>query len=62
VASFFTTKTTDEDKTYQLENEEPHIIFSSRPAVLVLIDGDPVFRQVRKHLQVMINTRALNRL
>ena len=59
VPSFIATKTTDEEKTYQLENEEPRIICSSRPAVLVLIDGDPVFRQARKHLQTIINTRAL---
>jgi len=53
------TKAADEQKTYQLENEEPHIIFSTKPAVLVLIDGDPVFRRAGENLQMVINTRAL---
>ena len=58
-ASLATTKAADEQKTYQLENEEPNIIFSTKPAVLVLIDGDPVFRPAGENLQMVINTRAL---
>jgi hypothetical protein len=54
-----TTKATNQQKSYQLENEEPYIIFSTKPAVLVLIDGDPVFRPVGRKLQMVINTRAL---
>jgi hypothetical protein len=57
--SLITTKAADEQKTYQLENEEPHIIFSTKPAVLALIDGDPVFRPAGESLQMVINTRAL---
>jgi hypothetical protein len=45
--------------SYQLENEEPRIIFSSTPAVLALIDGDPVFRPAGDNLQMVINTPAL---
>src|SRR5262245_58827716 len=44
----------------ELKNDPPRIIFSSRPAVLVLIDGQPVLRQVGEgNLQRVINTRAL---
>jgi hypothetical protein len=45
--------------SYQLENEEPRIIFSSTPAVLALIDGDPVFRHTGHNLQRVINTPAI---
>ena len=57
--AFIATKAADEQKTYQLENEEPHIIFSAKPAILVFIDGDPVFRPAGQKLQIVINTRAL---
>src|SRR5215471_13544874 len=43
-----------------LKNDPPRIVFSSRPAVLVLIDGQPVLRPVGADgLQRVINTRAL---
>jgi hypothetical protein len=48
----------DNQRKYQLENEEPHIIFSTRAAFLILIDGDPVFRTVGQNLQMVTNTRA----
>jgi hypothetical protein len=54
-----TLQTTGDQKTYQLENEEPNIIFSSTPAVLALIDGQPEFRPASGNLQIAINTRAL---
>src|SRR5262249_9181049 len=45
----------------ELKNDPPRIIFSSKPAVLVLIDGQPVLRPVGEgtNLQRVINTRAL---
>jgi hypothetical protein len=45
--------------SYQLENEEPRIIFSSTPAVLALIDGEPALRPAGHNLQMVINTRAI---
>jgi hypothetical protein len=57
--ALITIKAADEQKSYQLENEEPHIIFSAKPAMLVLIDGDPVFQPAGQKLQMVINTRAL---
>ena len=57
--SLFTMPVRDDQKAYQLENEEPHIIFSSTPAVLALIDGQPEYRPVGENLQVVINTSSL---
>ncbi|MCX6348556.1 MAG: autotransporter, partial [Candidatus Aureabacteria bacterium] len=43
-----------------LKNDPPRIIFSSEPAVLVLVDGAPVLRPVEgTQLLRVINTRAL---
>jgi uncharacterized membrane protein YgcG len=43
-----------------LKNDPPRIIFSTKPAVLVLIDGQPVLRPAEeKDIQRVINTRAL---
>ncbi|HYM01026.1 MAG TPA: hypothetical protein VEZ90_18855 [Blastocatellia bacterium] len=45
---------------YKLKNNPPKIIFSTRPAVLVSIDGPPVLRPLAEDsLQRVINTRAL---
>ncbi len=44
----------------RLNNTPPRIIFSTRPAVLVYIDGPPVFRTVTgTHLQRVINSSFL---
>jgi hypothetical protein len=44
----------------QLRNDPPRIIFSTKPAVLVLIDGQPVLRPSGEgDLQRVVNTRAL---
>src|SRR5262249_31394024 len=44
----------------ELKNDPPRIIFSSKSAVLVLIDGQPVLRPAGEgNLQRVINTRAL---
>ena len=45
---------------YEVKNDPPQIIFSTRPAVLVLIDGTPVLRPVKDTtLERLINTRML---
>jgi len=49
----------DAQKTYQLQNNPPRIIYSTTPAVLALIDGKPVLGPEQDHLQKVINTRAL---
>jgi len=48
-----------QQKTYQLQNNPPVIIFSITPAVLALIDGSPVLRPSADNMQKVINTRAL---
>jgi hypothetical protein len=51
---------TKEQKTEILKNEPPRIFFSQTPALLVLIDGQPVLRPVEgTKLRRAINTRAL---
>ncbi|MBI1765252.1 MAG: carbohydrate-binding family V/XII [Acidobacteria bacterium] len=45
---------------YQLNNQPPQILFSTSKAILVLVDGEPVWRPVKDtHLQRIINTRVL---
>ncbi|MGH9823300.1 MAG: hypothetical protein ACREDR_08625, partial [Blastocatellia bacterium] len=45
---------------YELNNQPPRIIFSTRPGILVPIDGQPVLRPAGEAgLQRVINTRAL---
>ena len=46
-------------KSYPLENNPPRIIFSTTPAVLAIIDGNPTLRPSADNLQKVINTRAL---
>src|SRR5215469_5750389 len=46
-------------KSYPLENNPPRVIFSTTPAVLAIIDGNPVLRPSADNLQKVINTRAL---
>lgn len=51
-----TTNTT----AYEVKNDPPQILFSTRPALLVLIDGAPVFRPViHTSVERIINTRML---
>ena len=42
-----------------LRDTPPRIIFSDRPAILVLIDGQPVLRPAGNGIQRVINTRPL---
>jgi hypothetical protein len=44
---------------FTLQNNPPRIIFSITPAVLALIDGQPVLQPSADNLQKVINTRAL---
>src|SRR5690606_33979442 len=45
---------------HALRNEPPVIIFSTKPAMLILIDGPPAFRAVDgTDLERVVNTRAL---
>ncbi len=46
-------------KRYEVQNNPPRIIYSTKPAVLALIDGKPVLGPEQDHLQKVINTRAL---
>jgi hypothetical protein len=42
-----------EHKTgYELKNDPPRIIFATRPAVLVIIDGQPVLRQGKEQPKI----------
>src|SRR5262245_12831400 len=46
--------------SYDVKNDPPQILFSTRPALLVLVDGAPVFRPVTgANVERIINTRAL---
>jgi hypothetical protein len=50
----------EQNAGYQLKNDPPQVFFSTRPAILVLIDGQPVLRPVADtKLQRVINTRVL---
>jgi hypothetical protein len=45
---------------HQLKNDPPQIFFSTRTAILILIDGEPVLRPVKDtRLTRVINTRTL---
>src|SRR5215469_4748392 len=46
-------------KTYPLQNDPPKIIYSMTPAVLALIDGQPVLQPSADEFQKVVNTRAL---
>jgi hypothetical protein len=46
--------------TYEVKNDPPQVFFSTRPAILVLIDGKPVFRPITEtRLERVVNTRML---
>src|SRR5689334_17377594 len=45
---------------YDVKNDPPQVLFSTRPALLVLVDGAPVFRAVKDtSLERIVNTRVL---
>jgi hypothetical protein len=44
----------------QIKSDRPRIFFAESPAILIRIDGDPVYRSVEgTHLERVINTKAL---
>lgn len=45
-------------KALQVNNNPPKVIFTTRPSLLVLIDGPPRYKDVGANLQQMLNTRA----
>jgi len=50
----------DQPRKYTLQNNPPAIFFSTTPAFLVLIDGQPVLQPTgANNIQKVINTRAL---
>jgi hypothetical protein len=54
------TQAENQQRRQPLRNDPPRIIFSTTPAVLVLVDGPPALRQVAgTSLLRVINTRAL---
>ena len=57
--SLATATAVEQQRSYQLNNQPPNLIFSSKPAVLALIDGEPVLQSVGEGLQKVLNTRAL---
>src|SRR6185369_5405797 len=51
---------TTNSTSYDVKNDPPQILFSTRPALLVLVDGAPVFRPVNDtNVERIINTRVL---
>src|SRR5262245_28184701 len=54
-----TTSVEKQQQRVAVRNDPPRIIFSTTPAVLVLIDGQPALRPAAGGLQKVINTRAL---
>ncbi|MBV8072227.1 MAG: hypothetical protein JO270_20150 [Acidobacteriaceae bacterium] len=57
--SLSTTAAVEQQKKYTLQNEPPRVLFSTTPAVLALVDGQPTLSPPEQHLQKVINTRAL---
>jgi hypothetical protein len=58
-ASLATTSATGTQKKYPVKNDPPAIFYSSRPAVLALVDGDPTLGAPNNNLEKVINTRSL---
>jgi len=51
---------TTNNAAYEVKNDPPQILFSTRPAILVLIDGAPVLRPVKDtNVERVINTGML---
>ena len=49
-----------DNATYEVKNDPPQVFFSTRPAILVHIDGAPVLRPIKEtRLERIINTRVL---
>src|SRR5208337_4721222 len=60
LADLAITQTETKAETVRLKNDPPRIIFSKEPAVLILIEGDPVYRAVEGTPYTrVVNTPAL---
>ena len=60
LADLAITQTETKAETNRLKNDPPRIIFSNEPAVLILIDGEPVYRAVEGTPYTrVVNTPAL---
>ena len=57
-ASFAVSEAVKKQRGLAVDNDPPRIFFSTHPALLVLVDGDPVLRPF-DDAQRVINTRAL---
>jgi hypothetical protein len=59
-ASFAVSQAVKKAREVAVKNDPPRIIYSATPAVLVLVDGPPVFRPASiRDAEQVINTRAL---
>src|SRR5580704_2179233 len=58
-SSLAVTSVAEKQKRVEVKNNPPTIFFSTAPAVLALIDGQPVMQDAGNGLQKIINTRAL---
>ncbi len=58
-SSLAVTSVAEKQQKVVVKNDPPAILFSSAPAVLALIDGQPVMQEAGNGLQKIINTRAL---
>lgn len=45
-------------KTLQVNNDPPKVIFTTKPSLLVLIDGQPRYKDVGSNLEQVLNSRA----
>ena len=58
-AALAVTDIASQQTKFTLQNNPPRVIFSITPAVLGLIDGQPVLQPSADNLQKVVNTRAL---
>ena len=59
-ATLAVTAAVQKARAVEVKNDPPHIIFSSKPAILILIDGAPVLKQMpESSIMRVVNTRAL---
>ncbi|MGA8037811.1 MAG: hypothetical protein WB985_17780 [Candidatus Acidiferrales bacterium] len=58
-SSLAVTDVAEKQQKVEVKNNPPTIFFSTAPAVLALIDGQPVMQDAGHGLQKIINTRAL---
>ncbi len=57
ILAYLDSKTQSSGKTVNVKNDPPHIFYSASPAVLLIVDGDPVLSPVdNTSLQFVVNT------